>query len=84
MAEEKLIGKVAHYYGKAGVAIIELAGGLKLGQSLHFKGATDDFTQIVNQMQYEHRDISEGKKGQQVGIKVEQKAHENDQVFVVE
>ncbi|MBI4050483.1 MAG: hypothetical protein HY396_00705 [Candidatus Doudnabacteria bacterium] len=82
MAEEKNIGKVTHYYSKAQVAIIELVEGLKVGQVVHFKGAHDDFSQEVKEMQYEHQQISEGKSGQQVGVKVEQKVHENDQVFV--
>ena len=83
MAEEKLIGKITHYYGKLEVAIIELAEALKVGQTVHFKGAHDDFTQEVKELQYEHAAIAEGKPGQQVGIKVDQKVHENDQVFVV-
>lgn len=83
MAEEKLIGKVIHYYGKLGVAIIELSEPLKVGQTVHFKGAHDDFTQEVSELQYEHQAIPEGKAGQQVGLKVTQKVHENDQVFLV-
>ncbi len=82
MAEEKLIGKVTHYYGKLGVAIIELSEPLRLGQTIHFKGAHDDFTQEVTDLQYEHAAIEEGKAGQQVGVKVSQKVHENDQVFL--
>ncbi len=83
MAEEKLIGKVTHYYGKLGVAIIELSDSLKVGETIHFKGAHDDFTQEVTDLQFEHQAIPEGKTGQQVGVKVDQKVHENDQVFVV-
>lgn len=80
----KPIGKVTHFYGKPGVAIIDLKDSLKVGQTVHFKGAHDDFTQVVNQIQFEHQDIQEGKKGQSVGIKVDQKVHENDEVFIEE
>lgn len=83
MAEEQLIGKIVHYYDQIGVAIIELNAALKIGQTVRIKGVHDDFTQTVNQMQFEHQDIQTGKKGQQIGIKVDQKVHENDQVFVV-
>lgn len=82
MAEEKLIGKVKHYYGKLGVVIVELTDNLKVGDTIHFKGAHDDFTQEVGEMQYEHEAIQSAKAGQQVGIKVEGKVHENDQVFL--
>lgn len=83
MAEEELIGKVIHYYGNLGVAIVELSATIKVGQAVHFKGAHDDFVQEVKELEYEHQSISEGKAGQQVGLKVDQKIHENDQVFSV-
>ncbi len=82
MAEEKLVGKITHYYGNLGVAIIELSDVLEVGQTVHIKGAHDDVTQEVTEMQYEHKPISKGKPKQQVGIKVSQKIHENDKVFV--
>ena len=84
MPEEKLIGKVTHYYGKLGVVIIALAAPLSIGQKVLFKGAHDDFSQTVSDMQYNHQAISQGDAGQEVGIKVEQKVHESDQVFLVE
>ena len=83
MAEEQLIGKISHYYNKLNVAIIDLSAPLSVGQAVHIKGASDDFTQPVNELQYEHQNIQAGKKGQSVGIKVKQKVHENDQVFLV-
>lgn len=82
MAEEKPIGKITHYYGKLGVAIVKLVAPLKVGQIVHFKGAADDFSQEIKEMQFDHQAISEGSAGQEVGIKVDQKVHENDQVFV--
>ncbi|MBI4363391.1 MAG: hypothetical protein HY545_00910 [Candidatus Doudnabacteria bacterium] len=83
MAEEQAVGKVVHYYAKPMVAIIELAAPVKAGDTLHFKGAHDDYTQQIKQMQFEHQDIAEGSVGQQVGVKVDQKVHDNDQVFLV-
>ncbi len=83
MAEEKLVGKVTHFYGHLGVAIIKLSEKLKVGSQIHFRGAHDDIIQEVKEMQYEHQAITEGKPGQQVGIKVQEKVHEHDQVFLV-
>ena len=83
MAEEQLLGKVTHYYGKPGVAIIKQDAALKAGQTVHFKGASDDFTQEVSELQFEHQSIPEAKAGQEVGVKVSQKVHEHDQVFLV-
>lgn len=83
MAEEKLVGKITHYYGKLGVAIIELADSLSVGQTVHIKGAHDDLTQEVKQLQLEFKDVQTATAGVSVGLKVDQKVHENDQVFVV-
>lgn len=83
MAEEKLVGKITHFYDHLNVGIIELNDTLKVGQTIHIKGAHDDFTQEVGELQYEHASIPEGKPRQQVGLKVAQKVHENDQVFIV-
>ena len=71
MAEEKPIGKVTHYYGGIGVAIIKFNREIKVGETIHFKGPHTDFTQKIDSMQYDHKDIESAKKGQEVGIKAE-------------
>lgn len=83
MAEEKLIGKIAHYYGRINVGIIELSDALKAGETIHIKGHSSDFTQQISSMQIEHTVITEGKAGDMVGIKVDQKVHPNDEVYKV-
>ena len=81
--EEKLIGSISHYYGNISVGIIELTDSLKVGDTIHIKGHSDDFTQKMDSMQVEHASVQEGKAGDSVGIKVSQKVHPNDQVFKV-
>ena len=81
--EEKSVGKVTHYYGHLSVGIIELSDALKVGDKIHIKGHTADLTQQVSTMQIEHADVQEGKAGDVVGIKVEQKVHEHDSVYKV-
>ncbi|MDE2312381.1 MAG: hypothetical protein KGJ93_04840 [Patescibacteria group bacterium] len=83
MPEEKLIGRVSHYYDHIHVAILDLTDTLIVGQTLHFKGATDDCHQVVSQMQIDHQDIQSAKAGESVGIRVDEKLHENDRVFAV-
>lgn len=80
----KEIGKVAHYYTKIGVAVIELTDALKVGDTIHVKGATSDFTQTVDSMQIEHKNVEEAKKGQSIGLKVPEHAREGDTVYKVE
>ena len=84
MAEEREVGAVAHYYTKIGVAVIELTDTLKVGDNIHIKGATSDFTQKIESMQIEHKNVEEAKKGESIGLKVKEHAREHDKVFVVE
>ncbi len=83
MAEEKLIGKIIHYFGNINVGIIELADELKVGETIHVKSSTTDFEQVVDSMQVEHQNIEAAKAGDQVGLKVAQKVKEGDQIFKV-
>jgi putative protease len=83
--KEKLIGKITHYFTNIGVAVVEItAAGLKAGDKIHIKGATNDFEQAVDSMQVEHENVDKAKKGESVGLKVEQPVREGDEVFKVE
>ena len=81
--QEKEIGAVSHYFGKVSVGIIELKDSLKIGDTVHIKGAHSDFTQGVDSMQIEHQKVEEAKAGDAVGIKVTDKVHEHDKVYKV-
>lgn len=84
MAEEKRIGVVTHYFGKITVAIIKIEEeGLKIGDTIHFKGHTSDFTQKVESMELEHKAVPEAKVGDSIGIKVSEHAREGDVVYKV-
>ena len=84
LASEKEVGKVTHFYDKISVVVVELSGNLRVGDKVHIQGAHDDFEQVVESMQLEHKDVKEGKKGEAVAIKVDQPVHKNDKVFKVE
>ena len=81
MASEKEVGKVTHFYDKISVVVVELSGNLRVGDKVHIQGTNDDFEQVVESMQLEHKDVKEGKKGEAVAIKVDQLVHKNDKVF---
>ena len=80
----KLIGKITHYFGNIGVAVIELSGKLKSGETIRIVGGETDFTQTVGSMEVEHEKIEEAKKGDSVGLKVEQKVRDGYKVYKVE
>lgn len=81
--EGKLIGKVTHYFGNIGVAVIELSGGLKAGETIRIIGGDTDFEQEVDSMEVDHKKVSSAKKGDGVGLKVSQKVHEGYKVYKV-
>jgi len=82
--KEEEIGKITHYYNKIKVGIIEITkGGLKVGDTIHIKGHSEDFDQKVDSMQVEHDQIQEAKKGDVIGLKVDEKVHEGDVVYKV-
>lgn len=82
--EEIAIGRVERYFGKIGVAAIKITSGeLKVGDKIHIKGHSTDFEQQVESMQVEHKNVQTASAGMDVGIKVKEKVHEKDTVFVV-
>lgn len=83
MADVKA-GKVTHYYDKIGVAVVEVTKPLKVGDTIKISGHDKEFTQVIASMQIEHEQIQEAKKGQIIGMKVDQPVKENDEVFLVE
>jgi translation elongation factor EF-1alpha len=80
----KKIGTVTHYYTDLSVGTIELGKDLEIGDRIRFEGHTTDFEQEVESMQYDHKSIEKAKKGQEIGIRVEEKVREGDEVYLVE
>ncbi|MFH0915270.1 MAG: hypothetical protein V1912_02325 [bacterium] len=81
MAEQE-IGMVTHYFDKIEVGAIRLTkGGLKTGDKIHIQGHSTDFQQAVESIQIEHEAVSEAKRGDEIGIKVDDRVHEHDKVF---
>lgn len=82
--EEKLVGKVAHYFTKIGVAVIDLSAELKVGDIIAIvgKGGTK-VEQVVTSMQIEKAQVPVATKGQSIGLKVSGRVHEGDSVVKV-
>lgn len=81
MAVKKPIGEVTHYFGGIEVAIVKFNKKVSVGEEIQFKGAHTDFSQKISSMQFDHKDIESAKKGQEIGIKVDEKVKEGDQVY---
>lgn len=82
MAEEgKLIGKVTHYFGNIGVAVIDITDKLEVGDSIRIVGGETDFNQSIESIEVDHKKVEEAKKGDSVGLKVSQKVREGYRVY---
>lgn len=82
--EEQKVGIVIKYFAKPNVAAIELTdGSLKVGDTIHIHGHSTDFQQPVDSMQIEHATVPTADKGASIGIKVKEKVHEHDIVYIV-
>ncbi len=82
--EEKKIGEVIKFFGKIGVAAIRLSeGSLKVGDTIRIVGHTSDFTQPIDSMQMENKEVKEAGPGVDIGIKVKDRVREHDVVYKV-
>ncbi len=81
-SEPKPIGKVTHFYGNLGVAIVKFSKEVGAGSELHFKGVTTDFVERASSMQFDHKPVESAPKGKEIGIKVKEKVREGDLVYL--
>ena len=78
------IGTVSDYFAHIGVVAITVsAEGIKVGDTLRFKGHTTDFTQKITSMQVDHKAVEEAPVGSDVGIKVTDRVRAHDHVYKV-
>jgi translation elongation factor EF-1alpha len=80
---EKEIGEVFSYYSNIGVAAVKLTGNLKKGDKIRIKGHTTDFEQTADSMQIEHKNVSVAKKGDDLGIKMDDRVRPGDKIYKV-
>ncbi|MFP4539561.1 MAG: translation elongation factor-like protein [Candidatus Paceibacterota bacterium] len=80
---EKQIGEVIHFFNKAQVMVVRLLDELSLEDVIKVKGGNREFEQTVNSMQIDGEDIAKAGKGEEVAIKIDDRAKENDKVYKV-
>ncbi|MBM3205515.1 hypothetical protein FJZ41_01525 [Candidatus Shapirobacteria bacterium] len=82
MADTK-VGEIIHFYDKIGVAVVKVLSPIKVGDRLKISGHDKEFEQEVTSMQVEHKSINEAKKGDDVGMKVDQPVKDGDEVYKI-
>jgi len=80
---EKKIGEVVHFFDKILVAIIKLTAPLKIGTEVKFKHGDNEFTQTIDSMEIDHKQITAAKKGDEIGVKVNQLVKDKTEVYLV-
>jgi hypothetical protein len=81
MEQGERLGKVVHFYGRIGVAVLGLDAELKVGDRVRFMGRHTDFEQEVNSMQIEHQNVERAAAGGEVAVKVDQPVRPGDAVL---
>jgi Elongation factor Tu domain 2 len=78
------IGVVTHYFNHLSVATVRLdSGTLRVGDVIHIRGHTTDFSQRVESLEINHAPATEVGPGDDFGLKVTEHAREHDVVYKV-
>ena len=79
----KRIGVVTHYYSHLSVATLRLEPGttLRVGDVIHIRGHTTDFSQRVESLEVNHAPATEVGPNDDFGLKVVEHAREHDVVY---
>jgi len=80
---DEAVAVVTHYYGRIGVAVLDVKGELHLGDFVLIQGYTSDFSQQVASLELNHRKIQFAGPGMEVALKVDKPVRRGDKVFKV-
>ena len=85
LPSEQRIGVVTHYYSHLSVAAMQLEPGatLRVGDVIHIRGHTTDFTQRIESLEVNHASVAEVGPNDDFGLKVTEHAREHDVIFKV-
>ena len=76
---------MTHYYSHVSVVAMQLEPGttLRVGDVVHIRGRTTDFTQKVESLEVNHAPVTEVEPNDDFGLKVVEHAREHDIVYKV-
>lgn len=80
---DEAVAVVTHYYGRIGVAVLDVKGELHLGDFITIQGHTTDFSQQVASLELNHRKIQFAGPGMEVALKVEKPVRRGDRVYKI-
>lgn len=78
------VGVVTHYFSHLSVATLRLdTGTLRVGDVIHIRGHTTDFSQKVESLEVDHAPVTEVGPNDDFGLRVVEHAREHDIVYKV-
>ena len=81
---EEKIGMIIHFFTNVNVAAVKItAGELKIGDTIHIVGAHTDIKQRIDSMEIDRNPVKMVKAGDDVGIKVNERAREHDIIYKI-
>ncbi len=81
---EERVGSVIKFFDKISIAAVKLDfGELAVGDTVRIKGASTDFTQKIEDLEFDHKPVSKAIRGQFTGIKLLQPAKPFDLVYKI-
>ncbi|MBI4335117.1 MAG: translation elongation factor-like protein [Candidatus Omnitrophica bacterium] len=72
---------MSHFFPHVSAGVIKLSDNLKVGDMIQIKGHTTDFKQLVESMQLDHAPVTEGRKADEIGLKVKDRVRIGDIVY---
>lgn len=82
--EGKLVGAITHYFPHVSAAVLKVESPVKVGDKIKIVTPSGkEFEQEVSSLQIDHAEISEAKKGDEIGMKVDKKVHEGCKVYLI-
>lgn len=81
--EERQAGTVDHFFDKISVGMIKLTEAVKVGDKIRIKAKAGEFVHEISSMQIDRVPAQEGKAGDIISVKLDQKVHKGDAVYLI-
>lgn len=81
---EFYVGEITHYFQKISVVVVKVVEHpILVGDFIHIKGSSTNFTQKVDSLQVESKDVRFARKGELVGLQVVEIAKPGDKLYKI-
>lgn len=78
-----LVGVVTHFLAKINVAIIRLGMNVEVGDKLQLEGDSGSFKQKIHSMQIDRKNVETAGRGQEIGMKVNERVKIGELVYIL-